>query len=159
MSKGNSPQRNDVELVTQVTADVSAPTLPDKTDRLAVKTEIRTVLEENKGFFLTAEIVAALTNYCEGHVRTHLHELADDDTDVERERRYKEIHAVLIGGDFVVLTDDKDALLKIVKNYRIAEFGKAQAMSKEELYSFVRDELADQYVTTKTDKLYFGIPA
>lgn len=158
MSKGNSPNQDEVELVDQTDTGVSAPTLPDKADRLEVKKEVRKVLETNKGLFLTADIVAAVTNYSEGHVRTHLHELADD-TDVERERRYKEIYGVVILGNFVVLTDDRDQLLEVVKTYRISEFDKAQSMSKSELRSFIIDELASQEVTSKTDKLYFGIPA
>lgn len=92
-------------------------------------------------------------------MRTHLHELADGDTNVERERRYKEIYGVVIFGNFVVLTNDRDRLLEVVKTYRNSEFDKAQSMSKPELRSFIIDELASQEVTSKTDKLYFGIPA
>ncbi|MDS0280366.1 hypothetical protein NDI85_21505 [Halomicroarcula sp. S1AR25-4] len=159
MSKGDSPHRDEVELVDQTDTDVSTPTLPDKADRLEVQKEVRQVLEANKGLFLTADIIAAVTNYSEGHVRTHLHELADSDTKVERERRYKEIYGVVLFGNFVVLTDDRDQLLEVVKTYRISEFDKAQSMSKSELRSFIIDELASQEVTSKTDKLYFGIPA
>lgn len=158
MSKGNAPNQDEVELVDQSDADVSAPTLPSKEDRLGVREEIRKVLKANEGLFLTADIVAAVTNYSEGHVRTHLHELADSDTNVERERRYKEIYGVLLAGNFVVITDDRDQLLRVIKNYRISEFDKAQSMSKGELRSFIIDELASQEVTSKTDKLYFGIP-
>lgn len=159
MSKRDSPHRNEVKFIDQTDADVSAPALPDKSDRLEVKKEVRKVLEANEGLFLTADIVAAVTNYSEGHVRTHLHELADADRDVERERRYKEIYGVVISGNFVVLTDDRDQLLDVVKTYRVSEFDKAQSMSKAELRSFIIDELASQEVTSKTDKLYFGIPA
>jgi hypothetical protein len=159
MSKGNSPDRDEIELIDQTDSDVSAPTLPDKTDRLDVKREVREVLEVNQGLFLTADIVAAVTNYSEGHVRTSLHKLADGDTNVERERRYKEIYGVVVFGNFVVLTDDRDQLLEVIKTYRISEFDKVKSMSKSELRSFIIDELASQEVTTKTDKLYFGIPA
>ena len=159
MSKGNSPDQNEAELIDQTDTDVSVPTLPDKADRLEVKKEVHKVLEANKGLFLTADIVAAVTNYSEGHVRTYLHELADGDTNIERERRYKEIYVVVLFGNFVVLTDDRDQLLEVVKTYRISEFDKAKSMSKSELRSFIIDELATKEVTTKTDKLYFGMPA
>ena len=159
MSKGDSPHRDEVELIDQTDTDVSAPTLPDKTDRLEVKKEVCKVLEANKGLFLTADIVAAVTNYSEGHVRDTLHELADEDTAVIRERRSKEIYGVLIGGNFVVLTDDRDNLLDIVKNYKMSEFGKAKSMSKNELRNFIINELASQELTSSTDKLYFGIPS
>ena len=159
MSKGNSPHQDKVELIDQTDTDVSTPTLPDKTDRLEVKKEVRKVLEANKGLFLTVDTVAAVTNYSKGHVRTYLHELADGDTNVGRERRYKEIYGVMLFGNFVVLTDDRDQLLEVVKTYRISEFDKVKSMSKSELRSFIIDELASQEVTTKTDKLYFGIPA
>lgn len=158
MSKGNSPDQDEVELVDQTDMDVSAPALPDKADRLEVKEEVHKVLETNKGLFLTADIVAAVTNYSEGHVRTHLHELADGDTMVKRERRYKEIYGVVLFGDFVVLTDDRDQLLEVVKNFFTSEFEKAKSMNKSELRSFIINELASKEVTTKTDKLYFGIP-
>lgn len=65
----------------------------------------------------------------------------------------------MILGNFVVLTDDRDQLLEVVKTYRISEFDMAQSMSKPELRSFIIDKLASQEVTSETDKLYFGIPA
>jgi len=158
MSKRDSPDHDAVEIIEQLGEDVNEPSLPDKAARLEVDTEVMAALEENEGSFLTAEIVAAITNYSEGHVRSRLHALTeDDDTDVERERRYKEILAAIIGGDFVVLADDKDVLLEVVKQYCPSEFGTAQAMTTNELRDFILDEYASGQVTTKTDALYFGI--
>jgi len=159
MAKRNSPQRDRIEFADQTDSDVSKPTLPDKADRLEVRAECLTVLEENQGLFLTAEIIAAVTNYSEGHIRDQLHALAeDDDTEVVRERRYKEIYGLIVDGKFVVLTRDKDQLLDVVKNHRVSEFEKAKAMTREELRSFIIDEIASREVTSKTDKLYFGMP-
>jgi len=158
MSKRDSPDHDAVEIIEQFGADVNEPSLPDKGARLEVDAEVMAVLEENEGSFLTAEIVAAITNYSEGHVRNRLHALTeDDDTDVERERWYKEILAAIIGGDFVVLSDDKDVLLDVVKQYCPSELGKAQSMTTSELRDFLLEEYASGQVTTKTDALYFGI--
>jgi hypothetical protein len=117
-------------------------------------------LRDNPGQYFTAEILAAATDYSEGYVRERLHVLADsDDTTIEKDRRYKEIYGVLIGNNFVVITDDRDQLLDIVKQYRPSEYDAARAMSKQDLRSFIIDEIADREVTTKTDKLYFGAPS
>lgn len=123
-----------------------------------VDAQILDVLREQSGRYLTAEIVAAATGYSEGYVRKRLHALADrDDTNVVKERRYKEIYGVMIGNNFVVITDDREQLLDIVKNYRPSEFGAATAMNNDELRSLIINEIADQEVTSQTDMLYFGI--
>lgn len=150
----------EVEFADQTDTPVSEPTFSSSDDRLEVEAQALAVLEENRGLFLTARIAAALTDYSEGYVRKRLHDLADsDDTDVERERRSKEIYGVIIGNSFVVLTDSKQQLLNIVKNHRGSKFSAAKSMSKEELRDFIIDEIAVQEVTSSTDKLYFGIPA
>lgn len=159
MSTEDSSDHDGVEIFEQDGDGLTEPSLPEKEERLDVKKEVHKTLEENEGLFLTAQIVAAVTNYSEGHVRDTLHELADEDTEVIRERRSKEIYGVLIGGNFVVLTDDRDNLLDIVKNYKMSEFGKAKSMSKNELRNFIINELASQELTSSTDKLYFGIPS
>lgn len=161
MSKHDATANVDEEQFADLSdRDVTDPTFQDSKDESDVDAQVLTVLKENKGLYLTAQIVEAVTDYSEGYVRDHLHALADsDETDVVRERREKEIYGILVNGNFVVLTDDKDQLLDIVKNYNPSKFGEAKAMSNDELRSFIIDEVADHEVTSTTDKLYFGIPA
>lgn len=126
----------------------------------AVDSALLDHLRDNPGQYFTSEILAAATDYSEGYVRERLHVLADsDDTEVEKDRRYKEIYGILVGNSFVVITDDRDQLLDIVKKNRPSEYGTARSMGKQDLRSFIIDEIADQEVTTQTDKLYFGIPS
>jgi len=116
-------------------------------------------LQNNRGEYYSAEVLAAAINYSEGYVRERLHLLADSNsTDVERDRRYKEIYGVVIGNDFVVLTSDKSYLLDVVRQYQPSDLAEARAMTKEELWTFITEDVAAKEVTSKTDMLYFGIP-
>jgi len=159
MSTEDQPQNeSDVELADQTDQDLAEPSFEDGEPPSDVKEQLLAVIRENKGTFITAQLVEPLTDYSEGTVREHLHDLADSgDTNVQRDRRYKEIYGVIIGDNFVVLTDDKDQLLEVVRQYRASKLGAARTLSKEELRSFIIEEVAVSEVTTKTDKLYFGI--
>jgi hypothetical protein len=124
-----------------------------------VDEQVYKLLKDKKGQFLTAEIVAAATDYSEGYVRERLHDLADNpDTNVTRDRRSKDIYGVVVGGGFVVITSNREQLLGIVKRNRPSEIGRAKSMTTDELQTFITEEIATKEVATSTDKLYFGIP-
>lgn len=128
------------------------------TDIREVDTQVLDVLREKSEQYLTAEIIAAAIDYSEGYVRKRLHALeAGDDTNVVKERRYKDIYGVMIGNNFVVITDEREELLDVIMNYRPSEFGAATAMSNDELRSLIIDEIADREVMSQTDMLYFAI--
>jgi len=116
-------------------------------------------LRANRGEFYTAALLEPILDYSEGYIRERLHELADDPgNDVERDRRSKEIYGVMVGNTFYAITDDREALLEIVKEEQPWDLAEAKAMSTSELRSFIIDEVADTEVTSDTDVLYFGIP-
>ncbi|AAC82887.1 hypothetical protein [Halobacterium salinarum] len=124
-----------------------------------VDEQVHELLQDKKGEFLTAEIVAAATDYSESYVRERLHGLADNrGTDVTRDRRSKDIYGVIVGSGFVVITSDREQLLGIVRRNRPSEMGKAKSMTTDELQTFITEEIAVKEVATSTDKLYFGIP-
>lgn len=127
-------------------------------DPREVDVQILSVLRGHSGQYLTTDIVAAATDYSEGYVRDRLHVLeAGNDNGVVKERRYKDIYGVMIGNNFVVITDNREHLIDIVKDYRPSELDAATAMNNDELRSFIIDEIADQEVTSQTDILYFGV--
>jgi len=127
-------------------------------ETLEVDEQAHSVLEDNAGDYLSPESIAAETDYSEGYVRKRLHFLEErDDTNVVKERRYKEIFGVIIANNFVPITDDREKLLKIVKKYQPSKYGKATAMTDEELRSYITNELADMEVTSDTDMLFFTV--
>jgi hypothetical protein len=58
----------------------------------------------------------------------------------------KRIPAVIISDDYVVITDDRNHLLKIIQDYAPHHHSRAKSMSTKALQQFIRNQLASRTV-------------
>ncbi|ELZ28959.1 hypothetical protein C474_13694 [Halogeometricum pallidum JCM 14848] len=107
-----------------------------------VKDKIKNYLDKN-GRSSVAEVAQGI-DYSNGYTLKNLKELKSDG-EVEG-KKTKQIPALVVSGNFYVLTGDKDYLLSIVKRHAPHLMGRARGMSVTELQKLLTKEIADSVV-------------
>lgn len=97
----------------------------------------------NNGRSTTGQMANAL-GYETRQVREASKEL-EADSQIQGSKS-KRIPAYIINGDYVVVTERREQLLKLVKKYARQDLSKAQNMSDDALQNFVRKRIADRVV-------------
>ena len=107
-----------------------------------IKEKIKKHLDKH-GRSSVAEVAHGI-DYSNGYTLKHLKELRQEG-EVEGEKT-KQIPAVIISGNFYVLTGDKEYLLSIIKRHARHLMGRARGMSVTELQKLLPNEIADRVV-------------
>lgn len=92
----------------------------------------------------TADIANAL-DYSTGHVLNTCKELRDDDV-IQGKKTGEGALAIIIRGDFVVLTSYRPKLVSLVETYAKGHFEDPEEVPTEDLIRFLRDQVADEIV-------------
>lgn len=108
----------------------------------AVRRQIIDFLDTN-GRSTPAQIANGI-GYSTSYTRQEAKALRSDDKIKGEKSRY--IPAVIIQGDYRVITNDRDYLLDLVRTYAPHRLDYARSLSVEDLQKFIRNEIADQEV-------------
>jgi DNA-binding Lrp family transcriptional regulator len=92
----------------------------------------------------TVNEIASRIDYSNGYVRRNAKEMRSDG-EIEGAKATR-VPAVIIHGNFEVLSGNRDYLLDIVKRYAPSKHDRAKKMSVENLRELIRDEIAEQVV-------------
>jgi chemotaxis regulatin CheY-phosphate phosphatase CheZ len=104
--------------------------------------EVKAFLDDN-GRSTTGEMSNEL-GYTTRQVRKACKDLlADDEIEGSKSKR---IPAYIIDDDYVVVTESREQLLELVKQYQPGALSRAKTMSTNELQNFVRSTIADDVV-------------
>lgn len=111
---------------------------------LAAKDDVRDYVR-SQGSRVTTSDIAEATGYHTQTARKRAKELVDEG-DIQGSKD-KRIPAVIIDDDYVVITDDREHLLKIVGDYGTSGMrSRALSMTTEEIQRLIRRELAERTV-------------
>lgn len=110
---------------------------------MAAKEDVLDFLRSHDARATTSEIADA-TGYHTQTARKRAKELREEDK--IRGSKNKRIPAVIINGDYVVLTDDRDHLLKIVEEYAPSRLSRAKSMTTKQIQRLIRQHVADEIV-------------
>jgi len=109
---------------------------------MTVQDDIETFLTKN-GQSTVNEIANGI-DYSNSYTRENAKEMkAEGRIDGAKTTR---IPAVIIHGNYEVLTGDRDYLLSLVKRYAPSHHSRAKSMSTGDLQDFIRDQIADDVV-------------
>lgn len=109
---------------------------------MSVQTQIVDFLRKN-GKSTVNEIADGI-GYSNNYTRQNAKELKADGK--IQGAKTDRIPAVIINGNYEVLTGDRDYLLSIVKRYAPSKLGKAKGLPVGKLQKLIRDEIADAVV-------------
>ncbi|NLV04098.1 winged helix-turn-helix domain-containing protein [Haloferax volcanii] len=108
----------------------------------SIQDEIKTYLNKN-GRSSVAEVAQGI-DYSKNYTRQNLKELRSNG-EIKGEKT-KQIPALIISGNFYVLTGDKGYLFSLVKRHASHLTGRARGMNVDELQSLLVNEVADRVV-------------
>jgi len=109
---------------------------------MTVKEDIKDFLKSNGQS--TANEIADGIDYSQGYTREKAKELVSDG-DIEGAKTTR-VPAVIIKGNYEVLTGNRDYLLGLVKRYAHGRLSHAKSLSTEDLQEFIREKVASDVV-------------
>lgn len=109
---------------------------------MSVETDIRTYLTRHGRS--TVNEIAIATGYSNGYVRETAKDMVSDGQ--INGTKGKRIPAVIINGNYVVVTSDRQHLLNIIQRHAPQHRARARGMSISQLQDFIRETLAQKVV-------------
>lgn len=120
----------------------AAPWSPNPHTNMSIKDDIETYLAKNGQ--CTVNELADGIDYSNGYTREKAKEMKESSRiDGAKTTR---IPAVIIHGNYEVLTGDRDYLLTLVKRYAPSKHSRAKSKSVSDLQKLIREEIADDIV-------------
>lgn len=107
-----------------------------------VKDKIKDFLKSNGQS--TAHEIAEGIDYSQGYTREMAKELIEDG-EIDGGKT-TQVPAVIIGGNYEVLTNSRDYLLGLVKKHAPGRLSHAKSLSTSDLQDFIRKQLASRVV-------------
>lgn len=109
---------------------------------MSVQSEIESFLTNN-GQSTVNEIANGI-DYSNGYTREKAKEMRQEGR--INGAKTTRIPAVIIKGNYEVLTGDREYLLSLVEKYEPGKLGHAKSLSVSDLQDFIRDQIADSVV-------------